>query len=118
MLDVSRVSSFADYLVICGAESDRQSQAIAMNVCDGLKAKGIRPISVEGMESGRWVLVDYGDVVVHVFLDSVREFYNIEGFWGDAPRLDVKAAVKEKPAAKQKPAVKKRTTKAASAKKK
>lgn len=78
----------ADFLVICAAASERQVGAVASVVEDGLRKLGVRPIGVEGTESKRWILLDYGDVVVHVFLTSVREFYDLDGLWSDAPRLE------------------------------
>lgn len=88
--------------MVCSAESEKQVQAIAGNIDDSLRSVGERPIGVEGVSSGRWALIDYGDVVVHVFLNNVRMFYDIEGLWSDAPAV----SVKDKPQAK-KPAVKK-----------
>lgn len=79
----------ADFLIICGASSERQVKAIASSVEEGLKKEGVRAIGVEGAAPGRWVLLDYGDVVVHVFLDSVRDFYDLDGLWSDAPVLEL-----------------------------
>ena len=64
-------------------------QAIARNVEEGLRGKGERPLSIDGLEVGRWVLMDYIDVVAHIFLEPVRTFYDLEGLWADAPRVEL-----------------------------
>lgn len=89
VIDTSRLSSVADWLVICGADSERQVKAVTDNIVDGLKKKGLTPIGVEGVAGGRWALLDYADVVVHVFHRPVRSYFDLEGLWADAPRLDV-----------------------------
>jgi ribosome-associated protein len=88
ILEVKKLSSFTDYFVICSGNSDRQVQAIAGHIEEKLKEGDIRPLSVEGKREGRWVLLDYGDVVIHVFYQPVREFYDLERLWADAPRID------------------------------
>jgi ribosome-associated protein len=87
LLNLTGIASFADYFLLCSGKSDRQVQAIAQGIEEALKKKGVRPLGEEGMREGRWVLLDYEDVVVHVFLDSVRRFYDLEGLWIDAPRI-------------------------------
>lgn len=84
VLNLSEISSFADYFVICSATSERQSQAIADAVEAKMKSLGRAPVSVEGKSWGRWILLDYGDVVFHVFLHEARRFYALERLWGDA----------------------------------
>ncbi len=84
VLNLSEISSFADYFVICSATSERQSQAIADSLEVRMKALHRTPVSVEGKTSGRWILLDYGDVVFHVFLHEARRFYALERLWGDA----------------------------------
>ena len=84
------ILAYADYLLICSGRSDRQVQAIAQSIENQLKKLGHRPLGVEGMSQGRWVLIDYGDVVVHVFQESVRDFYDLEGLWIDAPRVRIR----------------------------
>lgn len=79
------VSDFADYFLICTGTNDRQVQAIADAVQDALRAEGVRPLHVEGERVGAWVLVDYGDLVVHVFQPEPRGFYGLERLWSDAP---------------------------------
>jgi len=88
LLDVSRFSSFADYFLICSGKSSRQVQGIANNVEENLREKGIKPIGAEGRREGHWVLMDYGDVIIHIFYEPVRDFYDLESLWADAPRLD------------------------------
>ncbi|HEY1098930.1 MAG TPA: ribosome silencing factor [Myxococcota bacterium] len=89
ILQVSELTSYADYFVIAAASSERQAQAVARNIADALKVKGKQPLSTDGMEQGNWVIVDYGAVVVHVFMESARAYYDLDGFWVDAPRVDV-----------------------------
>jgi ribosome-associated protein len=89
VLDVRGLTSYADYFVIMTAESDRQAGAIADHVEETMKAQGATKVGVEGYESGRWILVDYGDVVAHVLSREARAFYDLEGLWADAPREQV-----------------------------
>ena len=89
ILEVSHLTSYADYFVIAAAGSERQSQAVARNVSDELRRRGKLPLSTDGLEQGNWVIVDYGSVVVHVFMNSARAYYDLDGFWVDAPRIDV-----------------------------
>jgi ribosome-associated protein len=87
VLDVRGMSSYADYIVIASAESDRQVSAMAESVHVKIKEEdGLYPTGTEGEETGQWVLLDYGEVVVHLFLSEVRAFYDLEGLWADAPR--------------------------------
>lgn len=92
VLDIRGLSSIAEYLLICSGISDRQVQAIATSIEQGLEEKGIKPLGVEGISRGRWVLMDYVDVVVHIFYEPVRSFYDLEGLWADAPRLEISRA--------------------------
>ncbi len=89
VLDVRGLTSYADYFVVMTADSDRQAGAIADHVEQTMKAKGVSKVGVEGYESGRWILVDYGDVVAHVMNRESRGFYDLEGLWADAPRFSV-----------------------------
>src|SRR5687767_8681243 len=89
MLDVRQLCSFCNYQLVVSGRSDRQVDAIADGIEAGLKAEGLRPISTEGARTGQWALLDYGDFVVHVFLHSVREHYDLEGLWNDAPRIPI-----------------------------
>jgi len=89
VLDVRGLTSYADYFVLMTADSERQAGAIADHVDETLKASGASKVGVEGYEAGRWVLVDYGDVVAHVLNREARELYDLEGLWADAPRVKV-----------------------------
>jgi ribosome-associated protein len=87
MLDVRELTSLADTFIICSGRSNRQVSAIAEYIRTDLKKSGLIPLSVEGLKEGHWVLMDYGYVVIHVFYDPVRNFYDLEGLWADAPRI-------------------------------
>ena len=95
ILNVKEVSSFADYFIICSGTSDRQVQSIAASIRENLKECGITPLGIEGESLGKWVLMDYEDVIIHVFYEPIREFYEIERLWPDAPRMDVGDEVTE-----------------------
>lgn len=84
MLDVREATSFADFFVICSGGSTRQVQAIADEVGHQLKSRGERPSSLEGYSNAEWVLIDYGDLVVHVFSPKARVYYDLERLWRDA----------------------------------
>jgi ribosome-associated protein len=88
IFDVRGKCSYADYFVVTGGPSERQAQAIARSIDDGLRRGGVKPISVEGMREGAWVLIDFGDVVVHCFQSSARDYYDLDGFWSDAPKVE------------------------------
>lgn len=87
VLDVSPLTSIADTFIICSGRSNRQVTAIAEHIQMELKQAGKRPLGVDGLKEGHWVVLDYGDVVIHVFYDSVRRFYDLEGLWADATRM-------------------------------
>ncbi len=87
VLDVRGLTSVADFFIVCSGRSNRQVAAIADFVERNLKKKGMKPLSVEGKNEGLWVLLDYGDVIIHVFYESVRKFYDLEGLWSDAKRI-------------------------------
>ncbi len=89
ILNVKEISSFADYFIICDGASDRQVQAIAAAVQERMKKCGILPLGVEGESAGKWVLLDYADVIIHIFFQPVREFYDLERLWGDVPRMEI-----------------------------
>ena len=86
-LEVTELTSYADALLLCSAASDRQVAAVVDGVVASLKAAGRRPIHVEGDGRGGWVLVDYGDLIVHIFTEEKRAYYALEGLWGDAPNV-------------------------------
>ena len=88
VLAVGELTSIADYFVLCSAGNERQTQAVADNILDRLKQEmGVKPLLVEGTTPGRWVLLDFGDFVVHIFTEDVRRFYGLERLWGDAPNV-------------------------------
>jgi ribosome-associated protein len=87
LIDVCGRSSYADFIVVVSGRSDRQVDAIAEGVCEAMTARGHRPIGREGAGNGRWVLIDFADVVVHVFYHPLREVFDIESLWIDAPRV-------------------------------
>jgi ribosome-associated protein len=89
ILDLRGISTAADYFVLASGTSDIHVRSIAANVTDELRKEKVRPTHVEGLEGGRWVLVDYIDFVVHVFHPLTRGFYQLEALWGDAPRHEV-----------------------------
>ena len=87
VLDVADLTSYADVIIICSGRSNRQVSAIADFIKTDLKKHKIKPLSVEGAKDGHWVLLDYGHVIIHVFYEPVREFYDLEGLWADAKRI-------------------------------
>ncbi|MBW1860141.1 MAG: ribosome silencing factor [Deltaproteobacteria bacterium] len=87
VLDLRGLVSFADIFIICSGRSHRQVSAIAESVEQDLKVKGIKSMGVEGLREGHWVLMDYGDVVIHIFYEPIRIFYDLEGLWSDAKRI-------------------------------
>ena len=89
VLDVEGLVSYADYFVVCSGVSSRQVKALAEWVERSARNAQIHSLSVEGRASGNWVLMDYGTVVLHLFHESVRDFYDLEGLWVDAPRLTI-----------------------------
>lgn len=88
-LDMQGISLIADYFIICHGNSDKQVQAIAREIREKALEKGYQVNRIEGFEEARWVLIDLGDVVAHVFHREERIYYNLERLWGDAPRVDV-----------------------------
>ncbi len=89
VLDVTGKVDYADFLVIMTGSSDRHVHAIASGIDESLRKRKIQPLSVEGLTAAAWVLIDYDDVVVHVFQEDTRRIYDIEGLWMDASRVDV-----------------------------
>ena len=89
ILDVRGLASYTDFLVLMSAASDRQVNAVADAVDDELRKTGHRPIGTEGQSAGNWILIDAGDVVVHVFHSEARTFYDLDSLWSDAPRVAV-----------------------------
>ena len=93
-LDVAELTSFADVFIICSGRSNRQVSAIADYIKTDLKKHKIKPLSVEGSKDGHWILLDYGHVIIHVFYEPMREFYDLEGLWVDAERIKTPALKK------------------------
>lgn len=91
VLDISQISIICDYFLICTGRSSTQVQAVAEYIQDQLEEANIRPLRREGFREGTWVLLDYGDVVIHVFQEMERNFYNLERLWGDAQVVGVNA---------------------------
>jgi ribosome-associated protein len=87
VLRLADVSDFTDYFLVCSGANERQVQAIADAVDAALRAEKVRPLHVEGMAGGTWVLMDYGAFVVHVFAEETRRYYALEGLWTDAPEV-------------------------------
>ncbi|MBN1364716.1 MAG: ribosome silencing factor [Syntrophaceae bacterium] len=94
VLNLKKISAFTDYMIICSGTSEREVQAIAQAIQIFLKKAGIRPLGVEGEANGQWILLDYDDVVISVFYEPTRTFYDIENLW-DAPRMKVNENKKE-----------------------
>jgi ribosome-associated protein len=88
VLEIAHISSIADYLVIATGKSDKQVQAIAESVRSGLKKYG-KALDVEGMEEGKWVVIDYGDVLFHAFIEDLRHYYDLDGLWAAAPDVAI-----------------------------
>ena len=89
LLNLRGIVSYADYFLVCSGRSDRQVQAIAQSIETELEKQGHHALGIEGMSQGRWVLMDYGDVIVHIFQESVRRFYDLEGLWIEAPQVSL-----------------------------
>ena len=90
VLDIHRLSSIADYLVFADGHSDKQVQAIADSVKKGLKKYG-KALDIEGVKEGNWVIIDYGDVIVHIFHEEMRRYYNLDELWLRAPEEEIPA---------------------------
>lgn len=89
VLDVREVTTIADYFIICSGGTSRQVKAIAEEIDFRLSAERVFPRHIEGFPDCHWVLMDYGDIVVHVFDEETREYYDLDGLWGDAPKVTV-----------------------------
>ena len=87
ILDVRQLTSITDAFIICSGRSNRQVTAIAEYIQTSLKKKDVKPLSVEGKREGHWVLLDYGHVIIHIFYEPVRDFYDLESLWIDAERI-------------------------------
>ena len=96
ILDISKITSFANYFLLCTGDSSRQMQAIADEVEKQLKASGIRPSHVEGYQNSEWILLDCMDLVVHIFSKNARAFYDLERLWRDAQKMDASLLIEKK----------------------
>jgi ribosome-associated protein len=93
VLAVGKLTSIADYFILASASSERQASAIADNILDRLRDElKVKPLLVEGTTPGRWVLLDFGDFIVHIFTEDCRRFYGLERLWGDAPNVTAEYA--------------------------
>jgi ribosome-associated protein len=90
ILDLQEIASFTDYFVICSGRASRQVQAITDEVTEQLDKMGARPTHIEGYQAAEWVLIDYGDFIVHVFSEEARRFYELERLWRDANRVEIR----------------------------
>ena len=88
-LDVGALVSYADTLVLATGRSDRHARSITDAVLAALSRQGEKPLGIEGYDEGRWILVDFGDLILHVFLSEVRDHYDLERLWSDAPRMEI-----------------------------
>jgi ribosome-associated protein len=93
-IDVREISSFADTFIIVTGTSDRHVRSVADSIEAALKTHGEPPIGIEGYDEGRWVLVDCGDTIVHIFQQEIRDHYDLERLWSDAPTLELNAAAR------------------------
>jgi len=89
ILDLREITSFTDYFVICSSGNSRQGQAICDEIAERMKEAGRRPVSVEGYERAEWILMDYGDFIVHVFSETARFYYDLERLWRHATPIDM-----------------------------
>ena len=89
VLDLTGISSFTDFFVIMHGNSSRQNVAIYEGIEEDLKDRSIRPLSVEGRENAEWILMDYGEFIVHIFSTTAREYYSLEKLWGDGLRVSL-----------------------------
>jgi ribosome-associated protein len=87
LLRTAEVTSMADYFIIASGRSERQVQALSQGIVDQLREEGIKPLGVEGKSSARWVLIDYGSVIVHLFAPEEREYYGLERLWSNATEV-------------------------------
>lgn len=94
LMDLRGLGAFTDFFVICTGNNTRQVQAIADAIEEALKAEGRRPAHVEGYDRAEWILIDYFDFIVHVFMPDTREFYSLDRLWGTAPRSEMAAEVR------------------------
>jgi len=101
LFDVRELTSITDYFIVTSGSSSRQVQTIAKHIVRRMREEGLKVYGMEGEQQGHWVLIDYNDVVIHVFYEPVREFYDLEGLWAEAPRVDLEEGAGEGEAARE-----------------
>lgn len=89
LLNVTDLLQISDYFLICSGRSDRQVMAVCDSIDKALREMGRKPLSVEGRKWGRWICMDYGEVVIHIFYHEVRDLYDLDSLWAEAPRLEL-----------------------------
>lgn len=89
LFEVGRLTSICDYFLVASGNSSRQVQAIARHLQRRLREQGLKALGVEGEQEGHWILMDYGDILIHIFYQPYREFYDLEGLWIEAPRINL-----------------------------
>ncbi|BAU22929.1 hypothetical protein THC_0535 [Caldimicrobium thiodismutans] len=94
-LDISSKVDYADYLIICSAHSTKHAQGLSDYLSFELEKEGIKPLSIEGWETGNWIVLDYGDIIVHIFFEPVRDLYALEELWSDFPPQRIFKKLKE-----------------------
>lgn len=97
LLDLRGITSIADAFIVCSATSNRQVTAISDHVKYVLKKQKNKPMHIDGSKEGHWIVMDYGDVIIHIFYEPIREFYDLEGLWVDAKSIKLKASNAELP---------------------
>ena len=108
VMSVGELTSIADYFILASASNERQAAAIADNVQEELRTKAkVKPLLVEGMTPGRWILLDFGDFIFHIFTEDTRRFYGLERLWGDAPNVTAEFTGEEQEASRPRRALKK-----------
>jgi ribosome-associated protein len=95
IINIGSVATFTDFFIICSGSSTRQVQAISDEVIEKLREQKARPMHIEGQKNAEWVLVDYGDIVIHVFTESARRFYDLERLWRDAEIVPLPEELKQ-----------------------
>jgi ribosome-associated protein len=103
VLEVTQFCSFADFFILCSGGSRRHVLALAQHVEETLAQSGVKPLGVEGKEEGQWVLMDYNTVLIHIFLEPLREFYNLEDLWSEVPKTVIDADPSAPPASSSSP---------------
>jgi ribosome-associated protein len=90
LFNIGGMTSFTDFFLIAGGNSTRQVQSISRHLTEKMKENGFKAYGTEGENEGQWILMDYGDLIIHLFYEPVREFYDLEGLWMEAPRIEIK----------------------------